>query len=580
MFIPLVVGVISFLYIQMYNKSFELSLEELERDKYAIAKSTIKDKISGISDLIVYQKSVIQADLKARVKNRVDVAYKIADNILHQYENTKTDKEIQSIIKTSLKPFVWNNGESFIYMLDYDGVFKLAPSYLNNLEGTSIINLQDATGKYIIKEEIKICKTSGEGFMWDTFTKPSDNTKQYKQLVFVKDLGHYNWYLRSGEYLDSATTNTNKALLETIKQIDNIANRHIFVLQADGTMLVNKTIPNHIGKNISEISNDYTKSTMKKIMQNMQNKNSAFMSYDWMNLQTENIEEKLSYIMKVPGTDWIIGTGFYLKDIENKIALKKNEMYKVYYDKSQRVVYLAVFVMIITLLISYYISTKIKESFSRYESRINFNNKELKELNEDLEQKVQDRTMELHKSEYNLQIKNDILEKLSRHDGLTGIANRRYFDENFELRCKESLREKTSLVIMMIDIDCFKDYNDHYGHAKGDEVLKRVAVTLQGELRRPSDMVARYGGEEFVVLLKATDRKGASKLASSLLKAIEDLNIHHEYSIATNVISISIGVSYIDGHDTVDKEALLKEADDCLYEAKSSGRNKVVMNNT
>ena len=74
MFIPLVVGVISFLYIQMYNKSFELSLEELERDKYAIAKSTIKDKISGISDLIVYQKSVIQADLKARVKNRVDVA--------------------------------------------------------------------------------------------------------------------------------------------------------------------------------------------------------------------------------------------------------------------------------------------------------------------------------------------------------------------------------------------------------------------------------------------------------------------------------------------------------------------------
>ncbi|QOY53562.1 cache domain-containing protein [Candidatus Sulfurimonas marisnigri] len=578
--IPLMVGLLSFLYIEMYNKSFEFSLKELEKDMYEMEMSTGKDKISSVSDIIIYQKSTTQEKLKSRIKDRVNVAYEIANNIYNKYKNVKSKEEIQNIIKTSLETLTWNNGESFIYMLDYDGIFRLAPKHLKHLEETCAIDLQDSTGKYIIKEEIALCINDDGGFLWNTFTKSPDSGKKHKQIVYVKAFNHYNWYLGSGEYIDSAIKKTDKELLKTIAEINNIGNRYIFVVHKDGYILFQKAIPDHISQNISDFEKKYTLKAIEKITQSMKENNSDYVSYNWVNLQTETIEEKLSYIMKVPGTDWIIGTGFYLKDIEQEIALKKSEMYKIYYEKSQRVIYLTVLIMIVTFFISYYISAKIKQSFLNYERRISLKNLELEQLNEGLEQKIKDRTSELHKSEYDLKIKNDILEKLSRRDGLTNIANRRYFDENFEIKCKESSREQTSLVAIMIDIDCFKDYNDHYGHAKGDEALKKVAKTLENELKRPSDMVARYGGEEFVLLLKDVDIKGAKQVADSLLKAIANLKIPHEYSIVTNIISISIGVSYADGYENIDKEALLKEADDALYEAKNSGRNKVVMNNT
>ncbi|QOY53329.1 sensor domain-containing diguanylate cyclase [Candidatus Sulfurimonas baltica] len=580
LFIPFMVGLLSFFYIQMYNKSFDLSLKELEKDMYEMEMSTSKDKISSVSDLIVYQKSITQEKLKSRVKERVDVAYDVANNIYSKYKDIKSKQEIQNITIASLETLAWNNGESYIFMLDFDGFYKLAPKHLKHLEGTCAINIQDATGKYTVKEEIELCEKDGGGFIWSTNPKSPDSAEHYTYIEYVKAFNHYNWYLGSGEYLDSAIKRTDEELIQTIAKINNIGNRYIFIVHKDEYILFQKEIPDHISKNISDFEKKYTRKAIAKIIMIMKENNSDFVSYNWVNLQTETIEEKLSYVMNVPGTDWIIGTGFYLKDIEQEIALKKSDMYRIYYEKSKKVIYFAVLIMIVTLFISYYVSAKIKQSFSRYERRIILKNLELEELNEELEEKVKDRTRELHKSEYDLKIKNDILEKLSRRDGLTDIANRRYFDESFEIKYKESLREQTSLVIIMIDIDCFKEYNDHYGHAEGDNVLKKVAKTLLHELKRPSDMVARYGGEEFVLLLKGVDIKGAKQVADSLLKAVTDLNIPHDYSIATNVVSISVGVSYTDGDGSIDKEALLKEADDALYEAKNSGRNKVVINNT
>lgn len=182
---------------------------------------------------------------------------------------------------------------------------------------------------------------------------------------------------------------------------------------------------------------------------------------------------------------------------------------------------------------------------------------------------------DLEAANQSLVIKNYQLKELAMVDGLTKIANRRLFDETYEKKYRETLRSKKSLVILMIDVDNFKAYNGHYGHAAGDECLIEIAASLKSSLKRPTDIVARYGGEEFVVLLKDIDLEGAKKVANTLLENIRTLNIVHAYSNAANYVTISIGLAFQEPQNFIPKEELLKKADDALYEAKENGRNQI-----
>ncbi len=163
--IPIFFFLVSVLSYQIYLQSFESSIKNLEKDLLNSEKKAVEDKVLNLTDIIIHKKSEIKDELTSRVKNRVETAYTIAENIYNEYKDTKSETEIKKIINTTLKAFVWNDGESFIWIIDYNGVFVLAPNYLKNLEGTSIINFQDANGKYIIQEEIAICKEKGEGFL-------------------------------------------------------------------------------------------------------------------------------------------------------------------------------------------------------------------------------------------------------------------------------------------------------------------------------------------------------------------------------------------------------------------------------
>ena len=176
-----------------------------------------------------------------------------------------------------------------------------------------------------------------------------------------------------------------------------------------------------------------------------------------------------------------------------------------------------------------------------------------------------------------LKLKSDMLEELSMCDSLTHVPNRRNFDRSFEIKYKESLRDKVSIAVMMVDIDYFKNYNDNYGHGMGDDALIKVALALKSILKRPSDMIARYGGEEFVIILKDIDKNGVNKVASSLIKAVENLKIPHEYSKIQKHITVSIGASLKDAQEDTSKEDMLKNADNALYRAKNEGRNRFVI---
>ena len=209
---------------------------------------------------------------------------------------------------------------------------------------------------------------------------------------------------------------------------------------------------------------------------------------------------------------------------------------------------------------------RIEQAFNSLLKRVIEKKQALDELNATLEQKVALRTEQLQQL-------NAVLTQLSITDGLTDLANRRYFDEALMNECQRAARTNQPLALMMIDVDLFKKYNDHYGHQAGDDCLVSVAEALKSYARRASDLVARYGGEEFAFIAPATNEASAVHLAQTICTALASQQLPHELS-PLGIVTISIGVAVF---VSTTPEQLIKKADEALYCAKFQGRNQVVL---
>ena len=168
------------------------------------------------------------------------------------------------------------------------------------------------------------------------------------------------------------------------------------------------------------------------------------------------------------------------------------------------------------------------------------------------------------------------LEKLSRQDGLTGIANRRYFDSYLVTELRRGVRDRQPLSLILSDVDHFKAYNDCYGHQAGDDCLRRVALALSSTSRRPADLAARYGGEEFAIVLPGTVSDGAVDVAKAVSRAIDGLAITHARA-ADQKITLSQGIVSLILEKETSSEELIQRADQALYQAKQQGRNRYVV---
>ncbi|MCY7331940.1 MAG: diguanylate cyclase, partial [Pseudanabaena sp. CAN_BIN31] len=160
-------------------------------------------------------------------------------------------------------------------------------------------------------------------------------------------------------------------------------------------------------------------------------------------------------------------------------------------------------------------------------------------------------------------------------DGLTQVPNRRCFNERLQIEWQRSLREQQSLSLILIDIDYFKLYNDHYGHQAGDHCLIEVAQTAEKQIKRPADLFARYGGEEFVVILPNTDMTGAIAVAELIQQSIHELKIPHAASKVSPNVTISLGIASLIPSDDISPEAIIAIADHNLYQAKQQGRDRL-----
>ncbi len=172
---------------------------------------------------------------------------------------------------------------------------------------------------------------------------------------------------------------------------------------------------------------------------------------------------------------------------------------------------------------------------------------------------------------------NSELEKLSRLDGLTGINNRRAFDNCLQMELKRAARTAEPLSLILADIDFFKAFNDGYGHQGGDDCLRQIAQALSQSPHRPGDMVARYGGEEFAIVLPDTLADGAMALAVKAMALVEEFAIPHAFSATGPIVTLSLGVVTMIPDQATTAEHIIGRADHALYEAKHQGRNRIVV---
>jgi len=176
---------------------------------------------------------------------------------------------------------------------------------------------------------------------------------------------------------------------------------------------------------------------------------------------------------------------------------------------------------------------------------------------------------------HQLEEKNAELAQLSMQDGLTGLANRRRFDEALAAEWLRAKRDHTPLSLVLVDVDYFKKFNDRYGHQAGDDCLRQVAQALRGGARRPADLAARYGGEEFALILPSTAEEGAQQVAEAVRNAVIAQQIPHEASQVGSCVTLSLGVVTLSPNTEATPANIVQLADEALYEAKHAGRNRV-----
>jgi len=371
LFIPSVVLLLTFLMIDTSNTQFEKRLKKLESTLHESKKETIKLKVDSVVNNIIYRKSITKENLKKRVKKRVLNAFKVSRAIYEKYKDTKPKKEIQEIIVAALRPLTWNGGESFIWITDYDGRFILASEYLRKMEGKVMLNHKNYINEDVMREEISICKTKGEGFLWDSFTRANkDPKKLYKQLAFVKAFGAYNWFMGSAEYLDIATKRDDKNLLKNIFSVDEMSTQHVIVATLDGMLLVDRDAISLVGTNLLESNNKDIKNIFKRALLMLKKKDSGYITYEWTNSITKVKEKKYTYFHLVPNTNWLVASGYYESTIKDMIAKKSVTMYETQQIKLTNLLIGGLILLFISLVISYLISSYIKKTYLRYKQEI------------------------------------------------------------------------------------------------------------------------------------------------------------------------------------------------------------------
>lgn len=562
--------VISLLFIAGFNNFLEKESENLSFRLLEEGKHEIKKEVTEVINYIDYNKKNSEKWLQDELKSRIDMAYSIIESIYEYNYKNKSHEEIIDIIRETLRNvrFFDNRGYYFIHRFDLDSNdFTILQPNLPSLEGNFQLEEIDLDGKKISESAYNLLESEGEGFLSFSFYLNDQNRKE-KKLAYMKLFKPLNIFLGTGEYLYYFEENIKSDVLLWLESYEYKDGNYIFVYDNTGKLIMHPISSELVGKNMADLtdSNDYNFG--QEYLQSIGNKAGVYVSYKWLNPETNSDITKIGYALSYDDWGWNVGTGLYMNSLEDMVVVRQNNLKNRLKTVTLRTIVIVGILIIGSFIITFVFARFTVSLFSQYNQHIRDATDKLKNLNLSLEKKVRSKTKELEK-------KNSELEQIATVDSLTDIYNRRYFDFIFNKEWYRHMRNNKEISLIMCDIDFFKQYNDAYGHQKGDDCLKIVGNIIKKTCKRPTDIPVRYGGEEFALILPQTNLDGAITIARDLQNEIIAHNIIHECSSISKMLTFSFGVSSVIPEKGKDYAFLLKLADDALYRAKANGRNRI-----
>ncbi len=362
-FIALVsVSVIAVVWFADTVKYFKVHDSEFISSHKAFKKKIVKSRVLENLAFIQVQKSRVNSLLETEIKKRTATAWNIAQSIHKNNKGSLAKDTLKGLVTDALRNIRFFNGRGYYFAVAMNGTDVLYP-VRPQLEGTDILNLTDANGSFVIKKELALIKTRGEGFIEALWSQPGPSGTVSLKRSYIKYFEPFDWYLGCGEYLESFETDVQKSVLAELSGIGPGNDSYLFVLGRDGTFLMHPVEKELVGQKIQDVYQENGKELMQQMAEAAGRPDGGFVSYDWIKPSTARVTPKLSYLKAIPDWGWIIGSGIYLDDIDAEIAVKKSELNQALKDQ---LVFMLLFTLILTLLvfiIAKIISIKARRSF-------------------------------------------------------------------------------------------------------------------------------------------------------------------------------------------------------------------------
>ena len=331
-------GFISFL--SFYE--FIQESKKLEEKNISVHKKILKREVSRAGELIKHERSKIDTTLRKNIKDRVYEAHTIATALYNKYKNTKSRNELETLIIEALRPHLFFEGRGYFYAVSLDGISKL--SNTPQLEGKNLLPLKTKKGDYFVKKLINITKENKEGFYDHTWSKPN-NKGDFNKVSFVKHFEPFDWLIGTGDYIIDVERQIQQHILEQIGKIQFGKEGYIFVVNYDGTVMMNSGSPSIIGKNIIDVTDANGIRVAHEVIKLAQDSSwDGFYNYSWKKRTTSKVAPKISYNQTVPEWRWYYGSGVYTDDINVEIEQQS--------DALENRLILQLFFIITTILIA------------------------------------------------------------------------------------------------------------------------------------------------------------------------------------------------------------------------------------
>lgn len=557
----LAAAILGALWIYSTFDDFRRDMERFELQQMQAIEERIQERTQDLHQLIHYQKEQTEIRLKKELRARVHQVHQILRAIHESNVGKKSPGEIQTMMTDALRDVRFNDGRGYFFIDTLDGdviLYPVAPE----TEGTSIWNLKDEQGALVIQEEVRVARNEGEGFVEAYWMKPDgDPDEAYRKISFIKAFEPYGWYVGCGEYVDEVEQTIQAELLAYINEIrygpDN--ENYFFVHDYQGIELANGGDPSKVGNDYWDFQDAQGTFVARRQVELATSRplGGSFIHY-WLDGDDGRQSRKMTYVMAVPEWQWVIGTGQDTEFIEQTIALYERDLRNNV--RNRMGVILIVLVALISAVgaLAFALVRKLENQLDAFHSYAEQASTTLYRI---CEEDVQ--YEELKDVARSINGLSGRVNRLLQFDELTEAYNRRYGTEMIS----EALEEGSgSFSLLLLDIDRFKQINDRWGHAAGDQILIDMVRILLDNLP-PDAILVRMGGEEFVVALPGVDRAQARQLSERLRKTIASERFLNERV----QITVSIGIS--EGRNA-SFEHLYAVADETMYRAKQNGRNR------